>query len=403
MATARYRWVVLLLSYVCMLAYGFGLQSVPPVLTLIVGELGLSYAEGGMLSSLFVLPAIFLSILAGMLADWWNPFRVGVISLCLALAGALIFATSGSFVVAGLGRVIAGLGAATVSIQAARMITQWFGRGGAGTAMGIYNTAMPVAAITSFSTFGTLGQQSGWRTPIFVSALVAVLALAAFLLLYRPAPAAAPVGAAGQGRAGVGRSFSLRNVGSPIWLVALCWMWFNAASISFSTFAPDFFVSRGYEIGAAGLLASLLMWGSLGLSPIIGRLTDRIGRHELFIGAGGILLAIAISVVARAESFIGPMLVMAVAVALVPAPVFSLPAKILAPQRLGFGFGVLSTLSSTGIFFGPYLAGLIRDRTHGYEASFVFLSVLALLITATAVVLRARLRQGRNGNGAAGA
>ena len=61
---------------------------------------------------------------------------------------------------------------------------------------------------------------------------------------------------------------------------------------------------------------------------------------------------------------------------------------------MGLGFGVLSTVSSIGMFFGPYIAGLVRDKTGSYEISFIFLSLLALLITITALILRVKMRRG---------
>jgi MFS family permease len=170
-------------------------------------------------------------------------------------------------------------------------------------------------------------------------------------------------------------------------------MWFNAALISFSTFAPDFFISKGYSIGFAGFLASLLMWGSLGLSPIIGRLVDKVGNNDLF-RVGGIVLATAIYLVSTTTDFLFSMVVMAVAVAFIPAPVFAFPSKVLKLEYLGLGFGILSACSSIGVFFGPYMAGLVRDKTGSYETSFMFLSMLAMLVTITAIILRVKIRRG---------
>jgi NNP family nitrate/nitrite transporter-like MFS transporter len=171
-------------------------------------------------------------------------------------------------------------------------------------------------------------------------------------------------------------------------------MWFNAATISFSTFAPDFFMSKGYSIGFAGFLASLVMWGALGLSPVIGYLVDKVNNNDVFIGVGGVIMATAIYLVTRSTDFLFPMVVMAVAVAFIPAPVFSFPSKILQPENLGLGFGILSTVSGVGMFFGPYMTGLVRDKTGSYEISFIFLSILALLVTLTAIILRIKMRRG---------
>ena len=393
MATHKYRWVTLILCYLSMLVFALTMQCLPPILTLLINALKLTHAEAGLLMSLFSLPALLLAILAGTLADRWGAFKTGVIALILSIIGNLIFAASGAFLYAGLGRVVAGVGAATISIVAAQVLSQWFKGHEIGTAMGIHNTAMPVATILSFTTFGRLGQVLGWRVPLYITVMVGVIGLAAFLLLYKPAPNPSQGISRDKEEKAAGLFSNLLNVGVPMWLVGLCWMWFNAAVISFSTFAPDFFVEKGYSIGFAGFLTSLLMWGSLALSPIIGYLVDRFSNHDLFIGTGGVMIATAIYLITQSADFVFPMLVMALAVAFIPAPVYSFASKILEPKNLGLGFGILTTTSSMGMVFGPYLAGLVRDKTGSYELSFVFLSLLAMLITITAVMVRIIMRR----------
>jgi MFS family permease len=260
--------------------------------------------------------------------------------------------------------------------------------------MGIYNTAMPVGTIICFTTFGRLGESAGWRAPILITAIVSMVGLAAFVFLYKPAPNTQQK-KAHKKQEEAGFLSSLFNVTSLIWLVGLCWLWFNAAAISFSTFAPDFFVSKGNSIGYAGLLTSLLMWGSLCLSPIIGRLIDKFNNNDIFIGVGGLTLAISLYLISQSDNFLFPMAVMALAVAFVPTPVFSFLSRTVPPKDLGLGFGILGMVSGIGMFFGPYLSGLIRDKTGSYEKTFIFLSILAILIPATAVILRIKIKRAR--------
>jgi MFS family permease len=393
MATPRYRWVILTLSWLSMLVYAFTMQCLPPILTLLIDALKLTHAEAGSLMSLFALPAILLAILAGRLTDRLGPFKTGVVSLIFVIIGTFIFAVSGSFLYAGLGRVVAGVGAVTISIVAAQMLSQWFRGSEIGTAMGIYNTAMPAGTIISFTAFGRLAEGLGLRVPLFITVMVSVIGLAAFLLLYKAAPEPSQRISSENEEKAAGLFSTLLKVGAPVWLMGLCWMWFNAAVISFSTFAPDFFVAKGFSIGFAGFLASLLMWGALALSPVIGYLVDKAGNNDLFIGAGGVMIATAIYLVTRSTDFVFPMVVMAAAVAFVPAPVFSFASKILEPKNLGLGFGILATVSSVGMLFGPYVAGLVRDKTGSYELSFIFLAMLAMLTTITALMLRIKTRR----------
>ena len=392
MSGSRYRWVILILSYVCMLGFAFSLQSVAPILSLIIKELDLTHAEAGLLMSFFALPTIFLAVLFGSLSDRWGPFKIGVISLILITVGTLIFAVSDTFLLAVSGRAITGVGAGAISVVSAQIVSQWFRKGGLGTAMGIFNTAMPVGTIICFTTFGRLGESLGWRVPIFIAMIIGAVGLVSFLILYKPVPKRLQ-GTTGGKKREIGLFASLLKVGMLMWLVGLCWMWFNASIISFSTFAPDFFISKGYTIGLAGFLTSLLMWGSLVLSPIIGRLMDKVGNNGGFIAVGGLIMAIAIYSITREVNFLLPMVAMAVGVAFVPAPVFSLPSRISKPGNMGLSFGILSMLAGMGMLFGPYLTGFLRHKTGSYGTSFVFLSILALLLSLTAFVLRAKIKR----------
>ncbi|NQS90748.1 MFS transporter [Patescibacteria group bacterium] len=391
---SRYRWVILILAYFCTLGLAFTFHSLPPILTLIIEELKLSHAEAGLLMGLFALPTIFLAILTGLLLDRWGVFKIGVISLILVIIGMFIFAVGGTFLYIGLGRVIAGSGATAISMVALKMLSQWFRRREVGTAIGISNTAMPVGAIICFTTFGKLGESLGWRMPIFISVMIGIVGLAAFLILYKPAPDLPQKIIPDKGKKTTGLFSNLLKIEVSIWLIGFCWMWFNASTISFLTFAPDFFISKGYSIGFAGFLISLLMWGLLILSPIIGHLIDKVNNNDVFIGVGGIILATAIYLVTRSTNFLFPMVVMAVAMGLVPVSVLSFPSKILKSENLGLSFGILLTCASIGRVFSPYIAGLIRDKTGSYEISFIFLSILALLTTLTALILRIKTRRG---------
>ncbi len=225
---------------------------------------------------------------------------------------------------------------------------------------------------------------------MLVTLVVGALGLIVFTTLYRHAPEQpSKMTYRKEGRTGLFSSLAKTSV--LIWLMGLCWMWFNASIISFSTFAPDFFISKGYTIGFAGLLTSLLMWGSLGLSPIIGRSVDKIGGNDVFIAVGGVVIAFAIFLITRGINFLFAMVIMAVAVSFIPSPLYALLPKISRSGNLGLSFGILTMFASMGMLFGPYVTGLIRDQTGSYELAFTSLSILALLVTLTALFSRTRM------------
>jgi len=71
----------------------------------------------------------------------------------------------------------------------------------------------------------------------------------------------------------------------------------------------------------------------------------------------------------------------------VPAPIFSLPSKIVKPQDLGLAFGILTACSNMGVLAGPYLAGLAKDLTGEYTFSLYLISFFNILQTLTILLL----------------
>jgi MFS family permease len=168
-------------------------------------------------------------------------------------------------------------------------------------------------------------------------------------------------------------------MGFPIWSVGLSWLWFNAAFVSFATFAPNFFFQKGYSIEQSGFLTGIPLLGSLFFSPLMGYLVDRFRHQEWLVAVGGIALSILILSFNFSSSFLLLVILMGIFSAMIPAPIYSLPPELLKFENLGLGFGVISTCSSIGLFLAPYLIGKTKDLTGSDGFSFVFISLFYLL------------------------
>ncbi|MDY6856058.1 MAG: MFS transporter [Thermodesulfobacteriota bacterium] len=381
----RYRWNILALIYLSMLAFAFVFQSIPPVLSLIIHDFQISHTQAGLLMTLFALPGIFLSIPGGILFDLFGTKKIAVSCFVLMIVGVLVVIFGRTFLHLAIGRTVSGVGALVLAIGLPRFLIQWFSGKELGIAMGIFNTAIPLGSIISFSLLGRLGKGLGWHTSVSLSGIVTFIALIAFLLFFKHPPSLNNASL---------REFNFqlpnfRETGISIWLLAMAWMWFNASLISLSTFAPDFFMEhRGFSIGFAGFLTSFIMWGSLLFSPAVGYIIDKWGFKEILIAISGLILGVVIFLIPYVPGFlIFFMVLIGLSVALVPAPVFSLPSDLLEPENLGFGFGIISTCLSVGMVFGPYFVGLIREQTGSYEMSFIAMAGFALFVTITILSL----------------
>lgn len=384
---SRKRWAILAVLYLCMLAFGVTMQSVPPILNLVISEFGLLHSQAGLLMSFFALPGIVISIPVGILADRYNPKVIIIVSLLLMMGGAAIFASAGSFPVMLLGRTVSGIGAITMAIVLSQLVTHWFLGRELGIAMGIFNTGVPLGTVLSMNLLSLLAQNLDWRTSIWFSAGLALVALVFFTWFYVPAPRK------NEHPPPPSESFfqSIRQGGGKIWLVGGAWMFFNATMLLFFTFTPDLLTVAGFSIASAGFLTGVVMWPALALSPAIGLFIDKVGHKRTIIAFGGIALAVVMFQVPGAVGGVLPlMLLVGVAQTLVPVPTFSLPADIISPERLGYAFGIISVTQSLGIVAGPAAAGWLRDLTGSYQASYTLASGFAILITVMMLFLKTR-------------
>jgi predicted MFS family arabinose efflux permease len=384
---AKRRWVILGVALLCCLAFAITMQSVPPILSLVMAEFKLSYAQGGLLMSLFALPGIVISIPAGMLADRYGQKTIGIISFALMIAGTAIFASGNSLPVLVLGRMVAGAGALTMLVLAPQLLAQWFAGREMGIAMGVVNTALPLGTILSLNFLSVLGQNLGWRASTWISAAVPLIALLVFIFLFAPAPGTS------QRIRPKGESFlqSIRLTGISIWIVGIAWLLFNAAVISMFTFTPEFLQGAGRTIASAGFVTSAVMWPSIVLSPVVGHVIDKIDRKRAIIAIGGLALAILMVMIPTATSWIlALLLLIGVAQVLIPAPIFALITEVTSPERLGLGFGIFNTCLNLGIVVGPVAVGAIRDVTGSYQASYALMAGFAFLIILAMITLRWR-------------
>jgi predicted MFS family arabinose efflux permease len=387
-----YRWVILPIVYLSILAFTLIFQSIPPILPLMISELQLTYAQSGLLMSLFALPGLFVSLPGGYLSDRYPMRPLGAGCFLLMVGGILLVGLGKDLRILWLGRAIAGIGGLTLSILLPKLLSQWFQKKELGLAMGIFNTGVPLGSVICFGLFGKMGNLWGWRTPILLTGIYSLLTAILFLSFYQ-LPSSQPL----ENKKQQGLRQSLREMGVPIWWAGISWLWFNAAFISFATFAPNFFVQKGYTIEQSGFLTGIPLLGSLFLSPLMGTLVDRFRHQEWLIGIGGIALSVLVLAFNFGSSFLLLVALMGIFSAMIPAPIYSLPPELLKPGQLGLGFGVISTCSSTGLFIAPYLAGKAKDLTGSYGFSFVLISLFFLLTAISISFVRGRRESSKLG------
>lgn len=366
------RWVVLVLMIV---VTSIGMMSFAAPFALLpvwIRELGLSKADGGLLSGLWYLPGIFISMPAGWAFDRLQPSRVMLSMWVLIALGMATMAAATSFTMLCLGRVLFSIGMNAHMVGAPKILGNWFaGRRELGFVMGMYTLGFTSGIYLSLNVLGRIGGTQGSAPAMRLMAILSVIGLA--LLAFVPSGPQVGAIAAVSPVSGVAvqriRPWAL---GAGAWMLALAYFGYSIGTEAYLTFTPDFLVGRGLSVSVASAAVGSYALVAVILKPILSSLLTR-DRAPWFTVA-----ATAAAMVSVALLFAGvpPRLsaaMMGVSLALGMPSLMALPNYLLPPSRAAQGYGLYQLLYSLGFFAQP-IVGFAVDRTGTYAAGFAVIA-----------------------------
>src|SRR6059036_794212 len=352
------RWVALAIVFVTRTSMGYQFQSVASVGPLLVSELGLTWAQLGLLIGLYMLPGAFFALPSGVVGQRLGERRTVVGSLALMVVGGLVTAASPGFTVAAAGRLLSGIGAVLMNILLAKMVADWFAEREMSTAMAVMLTSWPVGLGVAAATLGGLATRSSWRMAIVATALAAALGLVLIAFAYRD-PSRTAGGAAGAPparRAGL----AAREVGLAV-SAGLAWGCFNASLVAVVAFGPAMLMARGLSLGNAGFVVSLAIWVTILSVPLGGLLTDRLRRPNLSIVAGSLAAGLVTMLLPVLAHPLLAFCLLGLATGVSPGAVMALVPRAVAPQRLATALGVYYAVFYVVMAATQLAAGVVRD------------------------------------------
>ena len=378
------RWGVLTLLFFARASMAVQFQSIPPISTLLVEELGFNFTQIGLLIGLWMFPGVFIALPGGLLGKRFGDKMVVIAGLGLQVVGALVFANTNAFPMAFAGRLLGGVGAVAFNVQLTKIVNDWFAKKEISTSMGILMTAWPFGIALALFTLGYVATIWDWRIAIFLTAGYSFLSLLLVALLYHEQPTAEP------------KALATR---SPLWVISpreltlivsagLVWALPNAGFIVLMGFMPAYLVSNGMEVAKAGMLVSIASWITIGSIPLGGWLTDRTGRINAFIIGGVLLNALFIVLLPLGVSVLVCVLLIGLTMGGWPGAIMALPNQVLSPQGRSTGFGVFYM-----VFYGIMaalapVAGWLRDFTGEATASVLFGGLLMAMTVAALIAFR---------------
>ena len=360
-------WTVFML--VSAAAYGnfYVYDSIGPVADLLQRQRGFTDTQIGLLNAIYSLPNILLILVGGVLVDRFGASRMAVWTAAICLAGAALTAFGPGIATMAAGRLLFGIGAETFLLATTVSIVDYFAGGSLAFAMGL---SLAIGRAGSFSadmspTWFAGAYAQGWQPPLVIAMLIAAtsfVAAAAYRWIDVRVRGNAPATAADKHPRF--KPSDLLGFGTAYWyLLALCVLWYAVMLAFRSTFSIKYFQhAHGLELAAAGAMNSYVFLAAMFATPVFGWICDRTGRYAPMLAFGALLLPVAIAIMAMtgwslwvATALIG------VSYSLVPAVMWPLASKLVAPERFGAALGLMWVVQNTGIAAANLLAGSLND------------------------------------------
>lgn len=380
------RWLILAVLFVARLALGYQFQSTGSVAPFLIRDLGIDYAQIGLLVGGFILPGIAISLPSGFLGRRYGDKTVVVAGMVLMVLGGVIATVALSFQVMLLGRILGGVGGAILIVLMSKMVVDWFADKELFLGNAIFIVGWPAGIAAAQATQSRFAELQSWQA-VFASAVVFVaIALVLMMVFYhRPAHSPPP-----EPDRPAGLTWPDIRMAC---LTGLIWMFLNGTYLVMLSFAPVHLIERGMPIAEANAVVSLMSWVCIFALPLGGYLATRY-RMPNTVMLGGLIASIALGALipflpAPQITF----LLFGITFALATPVVGSLAAEVFEPHARGPGFGVYYLWYFGGMPVLLAVAGLLRDRIGLATASVLF--AIGLLVCCLVLVIVFRLTQTR--------
>ncbi len=159
--------------------------AIPPIIPLLVTDLGISYAQAGFLLTVFFIMYTVFQLPAGVLADWLGKRRLLIFGLAGMSLAILFASTADGYGMLLVAQAIAGICGSTFHPTGMSIISDAETEGTEGRAMGVFGFGGAIGTLTSPLLIGGLAAIAGWRVALAGAAILGLAVTASFIVLYR--------------------------------------------------------------------------------------------------------------------------------------------------------------------------------------------------------------------------
>jgi len=348
-------------------------------------ELGLTFAQVGLLRSVYSGGMASFQIPAGLLAERWGEARLLAAGTAVTALGFVAAGFSGGFLALLGCLIVGGLGSGVQHPLSSSLVSEAYESGRRRMALGTYNFSGDLGKVVVPAAVALAVPWIGWRSAVEAYAAVGLVAAIVILLVLLRLHA----GWEAVARSETSRSstdWGIRDVRGFQALSAIQII-DNSTRSGFLTFLPFLLIAKGSTVQSIGVALMLVFAGGAVGKFLCGALAERLGVIRTVIitevaTGGAILLLLALP--------LGPSLALlpALGVALngTSSVLYGTVADLVTSDRRSRGYGIFYTLGVGAGALAPFAYGLVSDWggvpvALGLVGSFVFLTLpLTLLL-----------------------
>lgn len=154
------------------------------------------------------------------------------------------------------------------------------------------------------------------------------------------------------------------------WYIAMLCVLFYGAVFPFYKFGPDLMVNKfGVPDDWAGLIPSLVPFGTIFLTPFFGGLYDKKGKGASIMILGAVMLIVVhliyyLPFITNIYVAIGNAILLGIAFSLVPSAMWPSVPKIIPEKQLGSAYATIFYIQNWGLMGIPFVVGKVLDATN---------------------------------------
>ena len=377
MTTSRSFFYLCTLGVFCFISYNLVRM---PVLSLFAESLGAGPERIGLIVSVSTITGVLLKLPSGALSDIYGRrmlLRIGVVAFGLP---PFIYPFISDLNALTALRFVHGLATAIFAPSALATVADLY-KERRGAAMGTYTACTQSGSLLGPFLGGWLAHTAGFSAAFVTAGVFGCIAILIFFSLHldEPPPRVREKGLApvitemGKGFLAVARNRKVLITSS----TDAAKMIANGALMAF---LPLYGLSIGLNAGEVGLMFSVQAVTSFFSKPVMGRISDRIGRQPLIV-LGLVICAATFISIPHVGSF-AVLLVLSSGFGFGEAVVSSSSAALVADssefKRLGAGMGMQGTVMDIGHASGPLLAGFLIAHV-SYQGAFAVIAGIQIL------------------------